>query len=171
MASQTLADKAMASYVAQGGATNRSLADLAYASGSGAGAGLARKGKATTPQAITATANINTYASLPTPLVVAYVLPAAWTCLFILTAFVDTTTNNVEVACSLDFSGATVLAAGTNSEDRLHVNGKSPVGITLSREDYASVNQGTTNIELKYAATGAATLSDVALAIIPIWAN
>jgi trimeric autotransporter adhesin len=39
MASQTLADKAMASYVAGGGATNRSLQDQAYVAGGGAGGG------------------------------------------------------------------------------------------------------------------------------------
>jgi hypothetical protein len=127
------------------------------------------KGSATAAQPITATANISTYASLPTPLTTTLsFVSGPWVVLFILTAYVDIGANNVEVALSLDFSGATVLAAGTNTEDRLHVNAKSPVGSTLSRSDWAYVNPGDTVIELKYAATGAATVSDVALAVIPL---
>jgi hypothetical protein len=127
------------------------------------------KGAATAVQPIAATGAITTYASLPTPLTTTLsFVSGPWLCLFILTAYVDVAANNVEVALSLDFSGATVLAAGTNTEDRLHVNAKQPVGSTLSRSDYAFVNPGDTVIELKYAATGAANVSDVALAVLPL---
>ena len=127
------------------------------------------KGSATAAQPVATTGAITTYASLPAPLATTLsFVSGPWVCLFILTAYVDIGANNVEVALSLDFSGATVLAAGTNTEDRLHVNAKSPVGSTLSRSDYAFVNPGDTVIELKYASTGAATVSDVALAVIPL---
>ena len=127
------------------------------------------KGAATAAQPVTATGGIGSYASLPVPLTTTLsFVSGPWVCLFILTAYVDIGANNVEVALSLDFSGATVLAAGTNTEDRLHVNAKSPVGSTLSRSDWAFVNPGDTVIELKYAATGAATVSDVALAVKPL---
>ena len=127
------------------------------------------KGTATAAQALAATADINTYASLPAPLkTTVSFLSGPWECLFHLAAYVDIAANNVAVALALDFSGATTLAAGANPEDRLHVNAKSPIGSTLSLSDYAFVNPGDTVIELKYAATGAATVSDVSLNIIPL---
>jgi hypothetical protein len=135
--------------------------------------GLARpapvKGTALAAQALTATANINTYASLPTP--VTYTLTLAegpWICLFALAAYVEIAANNVEVALALNITGASTVAAGSHSEDRLHVVAKSPVGTGLSLSDYATVNKGATTFELKYAATGAATVSDVAMQIVPI---
>jgi hypothetical protein len=76
--------------------------------------------------------------------------------------------NNVQVALALDMSGANTVAAGSHTEDRMRVNAKSPTGATLSLVDFASVEGGDTVYELKYASTGAATVSDVAFAIVPL---
>ena len=127
------------------------------------------KGTALAAQALTATANINTYASLPTPLVFTVTrADGPWLCLFDLAAYVDIAANNVEIALALNISGATTVAAGSHSEDRLHANAKSPIGTVLSLSDYAIINRGATTFELKYAATGAATVSDVAMQIVPL---
>jgi len=57
------------------------------------------KGTALAAQALTATANINTYASLPTPLVFTVTrADGPWLCLFDLAAYVDIAANNVEIA-------------------------------------------------------------------------
>jgi hypothetical protein len=126
------------------------------------------KGTALTAQILPATTNINTYASFPAPLVgTVTTIYGPWLALVHLAAYVDIATNNVEVALALDLTGATTTPAGSNPEDRLHVTAKSPVGSTLSLSDYATLNVGVTTVELKYAG-GPATVSDVALAIIPL---
>jgi hypothetical protein len=127
------------------------------------------KGTALAAQTLAATAGITSYASLPTPLTYTLTLVGGpWLCLFHLNAFVDIGVNNVEVALALNITGTTTIAAGSNPEDRLHVTAKSPVGAALSLSDYAVVNAGATVFELRYAATGAAVVSDVAMAIIPL---
>jgi hypothetical protein len=127
------------------------------------------KGTALAAQTLAATANINTYASLPTPL--RFTITRAdgpWLCLFDLSAYVDIAANNVEVALALDITGATTVPAGSHPEDRLHANAKSPIGSVLSLSDYATINNGATTFELRYAATGAVTVSDVAMQIVPL---
>jgi hypothetical protein len=127
------------------------------------------KGSATAAQTLAATANIDTYASLPSPLVYTLTLTGGpWLCLFSLAAFANIAVNNVELSLALDISGSVTVPAGSHPEDRLHVLAKSPVAATLSRADYAPVNAGATVFELKYAATGAATVSDVAFSVIPL---
>jgi hypothetical protein len=127
------------------------------------------KGTNLAVQATAATADLNTYTSFPSPLTATVSFDSGpWLCLLILAAYVETAVNNVEVVLSLDFSGATTLAAGTNPEDRLHLNAKSPAGSTLALSDYGFLNPGDTVVELKYAATGAANVSDIALAVIPM---
>jgi hypothetical protein len=127
------------------------------------------KGTALAAQPVTATANIGTYAPLPTPVIgTLTLLGGPWLCLFDLAAYIDIGANNVEVSLALDITGTTTVPAGSNPEDRLHVLAKSPIAATLSLADYASVNAGDTTFELKYAATGAATVSDIAMSIVPI---
>jgi hypothetical protein len=127
------------------------------------------KGTALAPQAVTATVDLNTYASLPTPLTAPLTMVSGpWVALFLLSAYVDIGANNVEVALALDVSGATTVVAGANPEDRLHVQAKSPVAATLSLADYGVINQGDHVLELKYVASGAATVSDVALSVLPL---
>ena len=127
-------------------------------------------GTALAAQTVASTGSITTYQSFPTPVTATLVMVSGpWLVLFLLAAYVDIGANNVEVACALEVSGATTVAAGDNPEDRLHVFAKSPIAATLSLAEYVQpVYQGDNNLELKYAATGAATISDITLSAIPL---
>ena len=127
------------------------------------------KGTALAAQTLAGTADINTYASLPTPLTYTLTLLGSrpWLCLIHLSAFVNLSTNNAELVLALDISGMTTIAAGSNPEDRLHLLAKSPIAVGLAMSDYASVNPGATVFELKYAGS-AGVISDVAMDVVPL---
>jgi hypothetical protein len=118
-----------------------------------------------TAQAVPATAGITTYASFPTPVRETLTfIGGPWLCAVFLAAYVDIGVNNVEIALALDTAA---VPAGSKPENRLHLNAKSPAGTTLTMSEYETVNAGDITFELMHAG-GAATVSDIKLAVIPL---
>lgn len=73
-------------------------------------------------------------------------------CLFTLSAFVDSGVNANAVELALDLSGATVVAAGAKPAQVLRVGGKQYVEATVSLTYVQDLNPGTTTISLMYTA-------------------
>jgi hypothetical protein len=80
----------------------------------------------------------------------------------------DISTNNVECALALDFSGDVTIPAGSRPEDRLHVTSKSPVAATYSNQRVGISPPGDVRIELKQSG-GVFNVSDLTLQIIPLF--
>jgi hypothetical protein len=116
---------------------------------------------------VAATANITTYASLPTPATLNVTLANDWRCLFLFSLHIDLAVNNADVAAALDFSGAATIAAGSRPQDRLHVVAKSPISATFSLARVAVVPGGTTRVELMHAGDGF-TMTDGSLEVVPL---
>jgi len=118
-------------------------------------------------ESVPATADVTTYASMPTPVRIAVDFGGGdWQCLFLFSAHIDITVNNAEVALALDISGANVIPAGSEPYNRIHVIAKSPISSTFSLQQYGTLLGGETDIELMHAGS-ACTISDVALQIVP----
>jgi hypothetical protein len=122
----------------------------------------------TVAQNLAATANITTYAPLPTPMVSNVVVTAGnWLCLFVITVYINTTSNNTEVALAMNVSGGTNIPAGSRTEDRLHVLAKSPIGSSINQVVWAVVNPGSNRFEVQHSGQ-ACTISDLAFSFIPL---
>jgi hypothetical protein len=122
----------------------------------------------TAAQNLAATANINTYAPLPTPMVSTVVVQAGiWLCLFVVTAYINTTVNNTEVSLAMNVSGGTNIPAGSRTEDRLHVLGKSPIGTSINQVIWAEISPGSNRFEVQHAGM-VCTVSDLAFSFIPL---
>jgi hypothetical protein len=121
-------------------------------------------------QNVTATANITTYASMPTPIISQITFDPGqgkWLCLFVLTAYINISVNNTEVALDVNVTGHNSIPAGSHTENRLHVLGKSPVAANVNQVVYAILVPGTTQVEVQHAG-GACAISDVAFSFIPL---
>lgn len=122
----------------------------------------------TAAQNLVATANITTYAPLPTPMVSnVTVIAGNWLCLFVITVYINTTSNNTEVSLAMNVSGGTNIPAGSRTEDRLHVLAKSPIGSSINQVIWAMVNPGTNRFEVQHSGQ-ACTISDLAFSFIPL---
>jgi hypothetical protein len=121
-------------------------------------------------QAVPATADINTYASFPQPVVGALDLPGNvedWRALVLFSAHIDIAVNNADTAVALNFSGATNIPAGSQPENRLHVVAKSPISVTLSLARVVTVAAGATTVEIMHAGA-ACTIEDISLECVPL---
>jgi hypothetical protein len=77
-------------------------------------------------------------------------------------AYVDTNANNNDVSLAIQFSGATVQAAGAVPAHTLRLGGKSIVSATVCLSYIQAFNAGDTTMEVKYKASQVGTdVSDV----------
>ena len=81
---------------------------------------------------------------------------------FIVSLNVDTQSTNNSVQVGLDLTGATVVPVGSKPEQVLWIGGKQQVQSTLEITFLQRLAAGTTNIQLKYTAQAAATLTAMA---------
>jgi hypothetical protein len=82
---------------------------------------------------------------------------------FVLSLNVDTLGANNQVQVGLDMTGATVVAVGSKPEQVLWLGGKQQVQATSEVTFMQRLEAGTTNVQLKYTAQGAATLTAMAV--------
>ena len=94
----------------------------------------------------------------------AYTAPEDQDLEFVLSLNADTLGANNAVQVGLDLTAATVVPVGSKPEQVLWIGGKQQVQATAEVTFIQHLVAGTTNIQLKYSAQGAATLS--ALAVI-----
>jgi hypothetical protein len=83
--------------------------------------------------------------------------------LFTLSLDVDTMGANNQVRVGLNMTGATVMAAGSKTEQALWIGGKQPVQATMEVTFVQRLTAGTTTIQLYYTAQAAATLTAMAV--------
>ena len=81
---------------------------------------------------------------------------------FIVSVNVDTQSTNNQVQVGLDLTGATVVPVGSKPEQVLWIGGKQQVQSTLEITFLQRLSAGVTNIQLKYTAQAAATLTAMA---------
>jgi hypothetical protein len=87
----------------------------------------------------------------------------------ILSAYVDTGSNNNDVRLALDFSGATVEAAGSQPQRVIRLGGKSLVAATVTISFIESLLVGTTTVQVMYQASlVGATVSNIALSAVSL---
>jgi hypothetical protein len=83
--------------------------------------------------------------------------------LFVLSLNADTLAANNAVQVGLDLSGATVVAAGSKPEQVLWLGGKQPIQARMEATFIQRLSVGTTNVQPKYTAQAAATLTAMAV--------
>ena len=93
----------------------------------------------------------------------AYTAPEDQDLEFVLSLNVDTLGANNAVQIGLDLTAATVVPVGSKPEQVLWIGGKQQVQATAEVTFIQHLVAGTTNIQLKYTAQGAATLSAMAV--------
>jgi hypothetical protein len=82
---------------------------------------------------------------------------------FCLSLNVDTLGANNQVQLGIDFSGATLVGVGSKPEQVLWIGGKQAVQATAEVTFLQAMAAGTTNLDVKYTAQGAATVTALAL--------
>jgi hypothetical protein len=95
------------------------------------------------------------FAAVPTTSPYALTLPVASVVEFCLSLNLDSAVNNNQVQLALDLSGATTVAAGSQSEQVLWAGGRQPVQSTLEVTYLQSLAAGTTDVALEYTAQSA----------------
>ena len=81
---------------------------------------------------------------------------------FVVSLNADTQAANNQVQVGLDMTGATVVPVGSKPEQVLWIGGKQQVQATVEVTFIQRLNAGTTNMQLKYTAQAAATLTAMA---------
>ena len=81
---------------------------------------------------------------------------------FVLSLNVDSMVNSNQIQVGLDLTGATVVPVGSKPEQVLWIGGKQQVQSTLEITFLQRLSAGVTNIQLKYTAQAAATLTAMA---------
>jgi hypothetical protein len=92
----------------------------------------------------------------------AFALAEPETVQFVLSLQADTLAANNQVQLGLDLSGATTVTVGSKREQLIWLGGKQSVQATMEVTFIQAINAGTTNLQLKYTAQAAATLTAMA---------
>ena len=92
-----------------------------------------------------------------------FTLDSAQDVQFVISLNVDTLATNNQVQIGLDMTGATVVPVGSKPEQVLWLGGKQQVQATVEVTFIQRLQAGTTNLQLKYTAQAAATLTAMAV--------
>jgi len=116
-----------------------------------------------------ATASLDTYSPLPTPIAHEVTFDRQNVCLVLLTLFAETSGAASEVAIGVDVSGVTLAPVAMRPTQRVRILAQAPqtVGVTLSMQAAVLCQPGMTRLEVMHAGAMGA-IADVALTIVPL---